>query len=151
MQVLVRVLKSVLPNDTEYVVQTWGAVYFSARGIRVPDDLKQRLEDRGFEVEIFNDDVSRQVRVELKDMKRELKKARDFGAQAARDHYKNTQDGEYVPESPMEPDYVELKDELGHAPSGIEVKAFEEKFKECAEDYNVEVETYGSPSRGPLY
>lgn len=151
MQVLVRVLKSVLPNDTEYVVQTWGAVYFSARGIRVPDDLEQKLENEGFEVEIFNDDVSPQVRVELKNMKRELKKARDFGAQAARDHYKNTRDGEYVPERPMEPDYKRLEEKLERAPSKLERETFEEKFKECAEDYNVEFETYGSPSRGPLY
>jgi len=142
---LVEVLENILPDETEYVAQAWGAVYFSARGIRVPKGLEKRLENRGLIVEIFEDDVSPQVRVELKEERRNLEMAEDMGAQAAYDHYRNTREGEYVPESPMKPDYEFLQAELEREPSTIELKVFEEEFRVCAERYNIEIETYGEP------
>jgi len=147
MQVLVEALEDILPDKTEYVARSQSAVYFSSRGIEeVSKNLDKALKRRGIVVEVFDNPASPQVRVELKDVKREIEKAEELADYLAYKHYRNTRDDEYVPEKPTAEDYKELKKELGRSESYAELIAFQEKFKECAEDYNVEIEMYGGPT-----
>lgn len=76
----------------------------------------------------------------------DLEIAREAGGEAARLHYDNTRSGEYVPESPMDPDWAMLENTLGREPTDDEREAFRSKFESDAEDYNCEIEMYGGPT-----